>query len=427
MIEQRAWARGRSWWVTAEKPQGGFVLVREDAIFRAWAAFCDEKIELRDFRIWLASFEVLERRIGLRADRKPTYTEVEFRRLVGGVGREHFRTSVRRLERADLGRWREHGIDLPGSRSQKGSGGGRLVPIPRPMLRYLARNTGRAFIATALGHLIRCLYFRGGKCISGGYCKSSWVADTFGVSLRPVKEARAKLSSMGFLVSLQADQLRLNRFGSPVLVNLSWAPITESASRSVKSTTESAPLRTQESSFLRKRSDHQKPARTPDPTGVFDRKIRKPSMRDVKVSDLEKSDQLAALFVDAERRGLVKRCEADQLAFFAAAERAKRVATRNIAGCFAQMVRKGWFSYAAQEDEDRARKRLTTFRDLNQKHEVGRQIDPVDLSSRFPRMSRPGAVPSLSWCDDNYGQRNRVLSKSQSDLSSHIFPPSTSW
>jgi hypothetical protein len=59
MIEQRAWASGRSWWVTAEKPQGGFVLVREHAIFNAWAALCDEKIELRDFRIWLASFEVL--------------------------------------------------------------------------------------------------------------------------------------------------------------------------------------------------------------------------------------------------------------------------------------------------------------------------------------------------------------------------------
>src|SRR5476651_566554 len=124
MTEQRAYAKGRSWWVTAEKPQGGFVLVREDAIFTAWAALCDEKIELRDFRIWLASFEVLERRIGLRADRTPTYTEVEFRRLVGGVGREHFRTSVRRLERAGLGQWRENRIDLPESRSAKGIGGG---------------------------------------------------------------------------------------------------------------------------------------------------------------------------------------------------------------------------------------------------------------------------------------------------------------
>lgn len=366
MTEQRAWAKGRSWWVTAEKPQGGFVLVREDAIFTAWAALCEAKIELRDFRIWLASFEVLERRIGLRADRTPTYTEVEFRRLVGGVGREHFRTSVRRLERAGLGQWRDHAIDLPGSRSKKGSGGGRLVPIPRPMLRYLARTTGRAFIATALGHVIRCLYFRGGKCISGGYCKSSWVADTFGVSLRPVKDARAKLTAMGFLVPLQADQSRLNRFGSPVLVNLRWGLTTESAPRPAESTTGIAPPRTQESSFLRRRSDHQKPARAAGPTGVFDKKIKNPSMRDVKLIDLENPNRLAALFVDAEQRGLVKRCEADQLAFFGAAERAKRVAIRNITGCFVHIVRHGCFGFVAQQDEDVARAKISALRESSQ-------------------------------------------------------------
>jgi hypothetical protein len=361
MIEQRAWASGRSWWVTAEKPQGGFVLVREDAIFTAWAALCDAKIELRDFRIWLASFEVLERRIGLRADRTPTYTEVEFRRLVGGVGREHFRTSVRQLERAGLGKWQDHAIDLPGSRSKKGSGGGRLVPIPRPMLRYLAQNTGRAFIATALGHIIRCLYFRGSECVSGGYCKSSWVADTFSVSLRSVKDARAKLISLGFLVPLQADQLRLNRFGSPVLVNLSWASTTESAHRSAELTTETAPPRTQESSFLRKRSDHQKPARAPDPSGVFDRNEKKPSMRDVKLGDLESPKRLAALFVDAERLGLVRRSDVDRLNFFAVAEHSRRVGKVNPAGLFGSLVRRRCYSYIAQADEESARKQLAAL------------------------------------------------------------------
>ena len=307
MIEQRAWASGRSWWVTAEKPQGGFVLVREDAIFRAWAALCDAKIELRDFRIWLASFEVLERRMGLRADRTPTYTEVEFRRLSARVlGREQLvqnvgakaRTSGPRLDGVNTGSiCREVGprrkVEVAGlSRFLVRCSGISLGP----------RGRKQAIIATALGHLIRCLYFRGGKCISGGYCKSSWVADTFGLSLRPVKEARAKLISMGFLVPLQADQLRLNRFGSPVVVNLGWAPATDSARRSVKSTTETASPGTQESSFLRKRSDHQKPARTPDPTGVFDRNGKRPSMRDVKLSDLESPKRLWALFVaDAER------------------------------------------------------------------------------------------------------------------------------
>jgi hypothetical protein len=64
---------------------------------------------------------------------------------------------------------------------------------------------------------------------------------------------------------------------------------------------------------------------------------------------------------------------------------------------------------------------------LNEKHEVGCQIGPVDLAFRLPRMSRPGAVPSLSECDDNRGQRNSVWFKSQGHCPSHIFPPSTSW
>jgi hypothetical protein len=313
MIEQRAWAQGRSWWITAEKPQGGFVLVREDAIYTAWAALCDAKIQLRDFRIWLASFEVLERRLGLAADRKPTFTEFEFRKLIGGVGREHFRTSVRRLERAGLGRWREHAIDLPGSRSNRGSAGGRLVPIPRSILRYLAKSPARALIATTLGHVLRCLYYRGGQCVSGGYCKSSWVSQTFSVSLRQAKAARAKLQSIGFLTPLAADQLRLNRFGCPTVVNLHWVPTIQSAPHSPEQTTRTAPPDTQVSSFLRRKSDHQKPDPAPNRHGVFAKK--KVSMSDVRRCDLENPSRLLILHRDAEHRGIVESSREQILSF----------------------------------------------------------------------------------------------------------------
>jgi hypothetical protein len=178
------------------------------------------------------------------------------------------------------------------------------------------------------------------------------------VSLRSVKEARGQLCSMGFLVPLQADQMRLNRFGCPVVVNLRWVPTTESALRTAESTTKSAPLRTQKSSFLRKRSDHQKPGRAPDPSGVCDEKKKKPSMRDVKIGDLENPNRLAALFVDAERRGMVKRCEADQLAFFAAAEHSRRVGQKNPPGLFASLVRTRYYGYIAQGDEDAARRTI---------------------------------------------------------------------
>lgn len=63
--------------------------------------------------------------------------------------------------------------------------------------------------------------------------------------------------------------------------------------------------------------------------------------------------------------GLVKQCKADQFAFFAAAERAKRVATRNVAGCFVHIVRHGCFDCVVQQDENRARIKLSAVRDMD--------------------------------------------------------------
>jgi hypothetical protein len=101
--------------------------------------------------------------MGLQAGRKPRYVEVEFRRLVGGVGGEHFRRSVRRLEQASLGIWREDRIELLGARKSGLKCGGRLVPIPRPLVRHLASSKGRAYIATGLGHVLRCT-----ACVDAG-------------------------------------------------------------------------------------------------------------------------------------------------------------------------------------------------------------------------------------------------------------------
>jgi len=335
------------------------VLVREEAIVAAWTALLEERIELRDFRVWLAGFEVLERRTGIRAERTPRYLDGEFRRLVGGVGGEHIRASFRRLENAGLGRWDEDALEVSGSRSSGGANGGRWVPIPRRMLRHLAQARGRAYIATALGHLLRCLYFRGGGCVSGGYCKASWISETFGVALRAVKEARGTLAAMGFLVLLQADQRRLNRFGSPVVVNLQWSSPTKSAPRCELSTSESAPPREHKNLSYR-RVEHQKPGRAPDPAGV-QKNNSKPNLRNVCVQDLRSSTRLLLLLQQAERAKLATPCEADRLAFFAAAEHAIRIGTRNAGGLFASMVRGKNYLYVTQEDEDRARRRLADW------------------------------------------------------------------
>jgi hypothetical protein len=185
---------------------------------------------------------------------------------------------------------------------------------------------------------------------------------------------------MGFLVTLQADQLRLNRFGCPILVNLAWAPTTESARRPMESTTETAPPRTQESSFLRKRSDHQNPVSAQSPSGVRKENV-KPTIRNICREDLYSSARLGVLLKHFERAKLVRPCESDRLAFFAAAEHSLRVGKSNACGLFASIVRRRFYLCVSQEDEDAARRKLASQRDgtasLVASGRQGRSITPL--------------------------------------------------
>jgi hypothetical protein len=385
MTEQREWAKGRSWWITAAKPEGGFVLIRENALYSAWEALQDEAIELRDFRVWLACFELTERRLAAQHARTPRFDVAELKPLVGGVGGEHLRTSVRRLERAGLLRWSVSSLEVLGGRGGDLASDGRWVPVPRHLLRHLAKARGRAHVATGIAHILRCLYYRNKLCVSGGYCKASWVAKRFGVAIRAVKTARVELAACGFITMLTADQTRLNRFGSPVVVCLTRKTESDSAPGCTLSTSENArPSKHKELSL--RRSDHQKPAQTAGPTGAYALKMRAPSLRDVKRIDLEDPSRLVGLFVQAERRGLIRRSDADKLAFLAAAEHAKRVGTKNVCGLFSSLVKRRLFSVVSQADEDKARQVLVRLR------ESGTRV----MTSQVADLSRASVISSDS-------------------------------
>jgi len=369
MTMTKPYARGREWWISAAKPAGGFVLIHEDAIYSVWTALQCGEIELRDLRVWLACFELLERRCGIDPSRHPRFTTDELHRLVGGVGGEHLRQSLARLSKRNFIRWSESRIELFGSRNSMLSSSGRLVPLPRRVLRSLVAMSRQSVVATTLAHAIRCLYFRAGKVVSGGYCKSSWVSDTFGISLRAVKEARSHLVSAGVLLPHSCDQTRMNRFGLPMVVNLNWTNPTQSAPRSRKSTGQSAPPSKHSETSYRK-YEHQKPGLSPTRNGVFV-KTRRSSLSaafHVERDDLNSPHRLVSLFYSAEKRGWVKRCEADKLDFFAAAAHARRVGTRNIPGLFAHLVRHRRFHFVSQHDEDTAK---TEIRKLRHSQESG--------------------------------------------------------
>jgi hypothetical protein len=127
------------------------------------------------------------------------------------------------------------------------------VPVPRRLLRFLAQGCTRVLLATVLGHLFRCLYYRDGQCQPEGLCKASWIAEVFGVSERAIKTARRRLEAIGFLQRTETAQWLLNRYGQKMTINLHWAgllpaeapypePVAEIASLPTTSPHETAPL-----------------------------------------------------------------------------------------------------------------------------------------------------------------------------------------
>ncbi len=252
----------------------------------------------------------------------------------------------------------------------------RKIPVPRRLLRYLARTKRRSTIATCLGHLFRCLYYRRGCCVSGGTCKPSWISEIFEVDVRTIKSARKKLIEDGWLVPRATSQNRLNRWGMPTLVNLTWSPRRAGHSCGSPpprefSTTKTPPLYQDQELSSRDRSKNQKPAQR-RPVGICKqtKTESRPSLRRLLPSDLRETQRLSLLYAEAVERQLISRTECDRLRFFGAAEHACAVGTSNPAGLFVYLVRNQRWNYITQRQEDAARQKL---RVLDFADDVGRR------------------------------------------------------
>ncbi len=271
----------------------------------------------------------------------------------------------------------------------------RKVPVPRRMIRLIAGGARRAVIATALGYLLRCLYYRGGECVPTGRCKASWIADVFAVDLRNVKSARQHLIQIGWLLPKSVPQRSLNRYGAEMEVSLTWAWPSggrKSDSPPPKSlpTTKSPPP--YKNNQLSLRSKNQKPGN--GPSGVFKEggRGRVPRMAHVVPADLRDVRRLEALRRGAYAKGYITGSECDRLRFFGAAEHALAIGTKNPSGLFVTMVRRGLWKFITQDDEDAARRRL-------------RQLDGAD-----------GTVAAASM-SDGAGERHseRLISDEMAD------------
>src|SRR6266581_684308 len=225
----------------AKKPHGGFRLLIVQQLCLLWWTYRTRRIQLMDLRVWFAAQEMVARRCQLAPDHVPAYTPKELHGLVGGGGGEHLRASLRRLEALGLLTWSSTALtfatvpaDLRGVEDLAGfctmyhaiPNNRRRVPVPRQAVRLIAGGLKASVIATMLGHLIRCLYYREQRCRSGGWCKASWIAEVFGMHLRSVKAARKHLVAIGWLRTFHTSQSLCNRWGTYTLINLSWTRAT---------------------------------------------------------------------------------------------------------------------------------------------------------------------------------------------------------
>jgi hypothetical protein len=415
-------ATGRMRETTATRPSiaGGFVLVSVAGLMTAWRACRSAPLGIADFRAWLACREMVARRCRAEEGRAPAYSFDELAGLLD-ISRKRAGASVNRLVHAGLLEWSEHAIGFPkppadfdpGLDDSIGQGRGSLA-IPRRILRLLVGGARAALIATVLGILLRCLSRRRDGFAGRGRVKSAWIARTFGVDLRRVKQARRELVDLGWIDPEPSGQRTENRWGRAFRIDLAWDRPTPAQGRSLPPLPPAdrpeiaTPSANQEP--LQERTQHQEPA-SGGPTGARlgevggrnetppgSEALAKPAtieaglaskpepatappsatsgktgpspksdpsapprLRDVRVEDLKDIGRTLALFAEAVGLGWVGSSEADRLRFVGAAEHALAIGQGNPPGLFIHLVRGKLWRYLTQEDEDRANGRIKAF------------------------------------------------------------------
>lgn len=385
------------------KPEGGFCFIPAMALIATWWAYKARILGLVEVRVWLAFFEVVARRCEDRSNRFPDSVEHELATLVR-VSETQVRTAIRRLIRTGfllrtrtLSRWRAvpqslvrddgDGLDeaIRGVENHR-----RLVPVPRRLLRFLTRTTRPVLWATALGHLLRCLYYRNGKCAPDGRCKASWIAERLEVDARNVKAARRELSQLGVLIMEPTDQRSMNRWGPRVRFNLDWRDVA-GEHRSPPRCDEKPrrlppPYRNRE---LASRMGNQKPPRAP--AGTHSRMAR----WRVSLPDLESAASLNGLFRRLVDAGACEAGELSRLNFFAAAARTKRLARSNPPGFLAALVRHRRWSFASCVDEDVGRTWLGQLSEREPLTILATRLKPVASAHRPARGGQPDHVAKI--------------------------------
>jgi len=316
--------------------RGGFVPVKANELLAAWRLYADGRIELRDMRLWLAGLELRAESCFRGPILDEAFTGQRLKELTAdsrscvGIAKKH--TKVGAIVQDAVAQTMESVGYFRNLR--------RRVPLPRRLVRHLAMSGSRATIAAAVGHLLRCLYWRGESCVSGGTAKASSLADELGVSLRSIRRGRKQLIEQGWLESVAAPQHVLNRHGAVVRVR----------SGSEKNRRLSPP-RPHKALRLA-------PPKNRDQLRCLQRTRTMTSANSIAHQKrlLEDRGFLEEEFRRLSRDRLHDGSDAQHLAAFSCAAYAARVGDRSPVGLFRYLVRMGLWERPTLRDEDAARR-----------------------------------------------------------------------
>ena len=418
--------------VKAELITGGFRQIKVVHLAMAWWLHASGHMTRRQLRLYFAAHELAERRRHtnpVTGPERPLYTLDEIKHLVGGRGSvradRDLRADLKALAALGLVIVTRHRItfatspeqlkieDLSGfwAMMENIAYRARTVPVPRRMIRALAAGFSRGVTAVIIATLIRSLFWykpdgeeQGGYRVDGR-TKKTWIADTFGLSVRAVASARAHLVELGWLIPLDAPTWLINRYGAHHAIDPTWKPMRDGESAPLEAANDagSAPPDQTDRSSLREDFDTRRPAPLrAGPTGVSKARMGKTrsvqrrsqaptkpgavSIRNIRPEDLGNTNRLLELHRQATAASLCSGSEAGRLDFIALAERARARAERPEAMFFWLLSRRK-YDFITQADEDAAARRL-------REHRNGR---------RGSREEEGRGAPREAWllCDDD--------------------------
>jgi hypothetical protein len=319
-------------------------------------------------RVWCACVEMQAIREAAgrvrrrRRDKRPLQPEFRREELVEmtGLSRRMVARGLTQLETFDIVHFRSESIhlleapmleaaetiqELSGGRSPR-----RPIPIPRVVLRFLARQLTAALGRVMLGYVVRGLTIdrQGGAIRSAGTVKASWLSGTLGLSQRAVRYAQSRLKQLGWICPDRGSkQWKLNRTGAWFSIRLDWVPTV--APLPVEIGTPAAPPR----------EDRKTPSEDQNQKLVFSgRQENEPNLNRIHPNDLHDRGRLRVLFRQAVQRGWLRHCQSDALNFLAAAVRARSTPARDPVRVFVSLIRRRRWNHITQAQEDQARRTL---------------------------------------------------------------------